>query len=63
MMSHTFTLLPLLICGGMMFVMFGGAAVLWLATRTPLGRLSWFERRARAHGEAHDVTRGRRAHE
>jgi hypothetical protein len=52
MMTHTLTLLPVLLCGGMMVAMFGGAAVLWLATRTPLGRLSWFERRARpARGE------------
>jgi hypothetical protein len=52
MMTNTFTLLPVLACAVMMLVMFSGAAILWLATRTPLGRLSWFERRARrARGE------------
>jgi hypothetical protein len=53
MMSNSLTLLSVLLCGGMMLAMFGGATVLWLARRTPLGRLSWFERRARrARGEA-----------
>jgi hypothetical protein len=57
-MTHMLSLLSVLACAAMMLVMFGGAAVLWLATRTPLGRLSWFERRARrAHGEAQDVNK------
>jgi hypothetical protein len=58
-MTHMLSLLPVLACAAMMLVMFGGAAVLWLAARTPLGRLSWFERRARrAHGKAHSVSEG-----
>ena len=58
MMSNTFTLVPVLVCASMMFVMFGGAVVLLLATRTPLGRLPWFERRARrAHEKAAGVGR------
>jgi len=56
MMTNMFTLLPVLACVAMLLLMFGGAAVLWLATRTPLGRLSWFERRVRhARGEAEDA--------
>jgi hypothetical protein len=57
MMSHMFTLVPILACSAMLLVMFGGATVLWLATRTPLGRLSWFERRARAaRGEVDGIS-------
>jgi hypothetical protein len=41
------SLLPMLACAAMMAMMFGAGAIVWLATKTPLGRLSWFARRAR----------------
>ncbi|MEO6857309.1 MAG: hypothetical protein ABI323_01790 [Solirubrobacteraceae bacterium] len=41
--------LPLLVCAAMLLMMFGAGAIVWLATRTPLGRLSWFARRAQRH--------------
>jgi hypothetical protein len=47
------SLLPVLACAAMLF---GAGAIVWLATRTPLGRLSWFERRAlHAHPKADDA--------
>jgi hypothetical protein len=53
MMSHMLPLLPMLVCAVMLF---GTGAILRLASRTPLGRLAWFERRARrAHREPADV--------
>jgi hypothetical protein len=43
----------------MLAMMFGAGVIVWLATRTPLGHLSWFERRARnAHPKAQDVEQG-----
>ncbi len=62
-MTHMLSLLPVLVCAAMLAMMFGGAgAIVWLATRTPLGRLSWFERRARrAHPKAQDVEQGSRS--
>jgi len=56
------SLLPILVCAAMIAMMFGAGAIAWLATRTPLGRLSWFERRAHnAHPKAQDVERGSRS--
>jgi hypothetical protein len=58
-MTHMFSLLPMLACGAMFAMMFGAGAIVWLATRSPLGRLSWFERHAhRAHPKAQDVEHG-----
>jgi len=57
LMTHMLSLVPALVCVAMMLVMFGGAAILWLATRTPLGRLSWFERRARHAREAQGASK------
>jgi hypothetical protein len=51
MMTNTFALLPVLACSAMLLVMFGGAAAR-LAKRTPLARLSWFERRGRRTRDA-----------
>ncbi len=39
----------LLVCAAMLLMMFGAGAIVWLRTRTPLGRLSWFARRAQRH--------------
>jgi hypothetical protein len=56
------SLLPILACAAMIAMMFGAGAIVWLATRTPLGRLSWLERRARnAHPKAQDVEQGSRS--
>ena len=61
-MTHMLSLLSVLACVAMLAMMFGAGAIVWLATRTPLGRLSWFERRARrAHPEAKDVEQGSRS--
>jgi hypothetical protein len=49
-MSQMLTLLPLLACAVMMF---GGGAVLWFTTRTPLRRVPWIARRARRRGHRH----------
>jgi hypothetical protein len=51
MMTNTFTLLPVLACSAMLLMMFAAAAAR-LARRTPLARLSWFERRARRARDA-----------
>jgi hypothetical protein len=56
------SLLPMLASAAMLAMMFGAGAIVWLAIRTPLGRLSWFERRARrAHPKAKDVDQGSRS--
>jgi hypothetical protein len=61
-MTHMFSLLPVLACAAMLAMMFGAGAIVWLTNRTPLGRLSWFERRARrAHPKAQDVEHGSRS--
>jgi len=61
-MTHMLSLLPILACAAMTAMMFGAGAIVWLATRTPLGRLSWFERRARhSHPKAQDVKQGSRS--
>ena len=61
-MTHMLSLLPVLACAAMLAMMFGAGAIVWLATRTPLGRLSSFERRARqAHPKAQDITEGSRS--
>lgn len=52
-MIHMFSLLPVLACAAMLAMMFGAGAIVWLATRTPLGRVSWFARQA--HPKAQDV--------
>jgi hypothetical protein len=58
-MTHMLSLLPVLACAAMMF---GGGALVWLATRTPLGRMSWVERRARhADPKAQDLQQGSRS--
>ena len=55
-MTHILSLVPLLACAAMMF---GGGAIVWLATRTPLRRVSWFQRRApHAAPKAQDVEAG-----
>ena len=58
-MTHMLSLLPVLACAAMLAMMFGAGAIVWLATRTPLGRLSWFERRARR--PAREVEQGSRS--
>jgi hypothetical protein len=61
-MTHILSLLPVLACAAMLAMMFGAGAIVRLATRTPLGRLSWFERRARhANSKADDVEQGSRS--
>jgi hypothetical protein len=61
-MTHMLSLLPILACAAMLAMLLGAGAIVWLATRTPLGRLSWFERRARdAHPKVEDVERGSRS--
>ena len=58
-MTHMFSLLPILACAAMLAMMFGAGTIVWLATRTPLGHLSWFERHARrAHPKTQDVEHG-----
>ena len=60
-MTHMLSLLPVLVCAAMIALTFGAGAIVWLATRTPLGRLSWFEHRARhAHPKTKDVEQGSR---
>jgi hypothetical protein len=57
-MTHMLSILPILACAAMIAMMFGGGAIVWLGTRTRLGRLSWFGRRARhAEPETQDVAR------
>ncbi len=61
-MTHMLSLLPVLACAAMLAMMFGAGAIVWLATRTPLGRVSWFERRARhAERKARDLEQGSRS--
>ena len=61
-MTHMVSVLPVLACAAMIAMMFGAGAIVWLATRTPLGRLSWFERRGRlAQPKARDVEQGSRS--
>jgi hypothetical protein len=58
-MTHMLAVLPVLACAAMMF---GGGALVWLARRTPLGRMSWVERRARhADPKAQDLERRSRS--
>ena len=45
-MTHWLPLLPALACGAMIF---GAAALAWLA-RTPLGRIPWVARHSRRVG-------------
>jgi|GraSoiStandDraft_41_1057321.scaffolds.fasta_scaffold5283873_2 hypothetical protein len=47
MTTTLLSLLPLVICAAMMF---GAGALVWLATRTPLGRVPWVARHARRSG-------------
>jgi hypothetical protein len=46
-MTHMLSILPILACAAMVAMMFGAGALAWLSTRTPLGRVLWFGRRAR----------------
>jgi hypothetical protein len=61
-MTHMLSLLPVLACAAMLPMMFGAGAIVWLAARTPLGRLSRFERHARhAQPKTQDVEQGSRS--